>query len=149
MSQQTPTITPGSTVTLHFSLALNDGTEAVSTFDEEPSTLTLGEGSLTEGLEQVLYGLKAGDKQSIIVEEDDAFGPWDEEKVQLVARSDFAPELQLEPGLVIGFETPAGDEVAGIIGEIGDEQVEVDFNHPLSGSDIAFTVQILEVSGGQ
>ncbi len=66
-----------------------------------------------------------------------------------MARSDFAPELQLEPGLVIGFETPAGDEVASIIGEIGEEQVEVDFNHPLSGSDIAFTVQILEVSGGQ
>ncbi|MEJ1336292.1 MAG: FKBP-type peptidyl-prolyl cis-trans isomerase, partial [Candidatus Sedimenticola sp. (ex Thyasira tokunagai)] len=60
MSQQTPTIAPGSTVTLHFSLALSDGTEAVSTFDEEPSTLTLGDGDLTEGLEQALYGLKAG-----------------------------------------------------------------------------------------
>ncbi|MES9884063.1 MAG: FKBP-type peptidyl-prolyl cis-trans isomerase [Sedimenticola sp.] len=143
MSQQ---ITPGSTVTLHFSLALSDGTEAVSTFEEEPSTLTLGDGSLTEGLEQVLYGLKAGDKQSTIVEEMDAFGPWNEEMVHLVARSDFAPDLALEPGLVIAFETPEGEEVAGIIGELGEEQVEVDFNHPLSGSDIAFTVQILDVT---
>ncbi|MEJ1296969.1 MAG: FKBP-type peptidyl-prolyl cis-trans isomerase [Candidatus Sedimenticola sp. (ex Thyasira tokunagai)] len=146
MSQQTPTIAPGSTVTLHFSLALSDGTEAVSTFDEEPSTLTLGDGDLTEGLEQALYGLKAGDKQTLIVEEKDAFGPWNEEMVHLVAREDFAPELELEPGLVIAFETLEGEEVAGIIGEIGDEQVEVDFNHPLSGSDIAFTVQILEVA---
>lgn len=146
MANESAIIAPNSTVTLHFSLALSDGTEAVSTFDEEPSTLTLGDGSLSEGLEKVLYGLKAGDKQTLIIEEGEAFGHWDEEMVQLVARKDFAPELELEPGLVISFETPGGEEVAGIIREIGEEQVEVDFNHPLSGSDIAFTVQILDVT---
>lgn len=131
---------------MHFSLALSDGTEAVSTFGEEPTTLTIGDGSLTEGLEQVLIGLKPGDKQSLIIEEDQAFGAWDEDKINYIPRGDFAPEIELEPGLVIGFETPTGDEVAGIVLEIEEKRVKVDFNHPLSGDDVAFTVEILEVT---
>lgn len=146
LSQNRPQITQGSIITLHFSLALSDGTEAVSTFDEEPTTLTIGDGSLTEGLEQVLIGLKPGDKQSLIIEEEHAFGPWDEDKINYIPREDFAPEIELEPGLVIGFETPTGEEVAGILLEIEEKRVKVDFNHPLSGDDIAFTVEIIEVT---
>ncbi len=146
LSQNRPKIAHGSTITLHFSLALSDGTEVISTFGEEPTTLTIGDGSLTEGLEQVLIGLKPGDKQSLIIEEEHAFGPWDEDKINYISRKDFAPEIELEQGLVIGFETPTGEEVAGILLEIEEERVKVDFNHPLSGDDIAFTVEITDVT---
>ncbi|MGB5179855.1 MAG: FKBP-type peptidyl-prolyl cis-trans isomerase, partial [Gammaproteobacteria bacterium] len=56
-------ISPESTVTLHLSLSLEDGTVAESTFDDEPLTFTMGDGTLVEGLELGLYGLKAGATQ--------------------------------------------------------------------------------------
>jgi len=139
------TIAAGSRVLMHFSLTLPDGTEAVSTFDGEPEQVTLGDGSLTEGLELAIIGLKKGARQTLELTPEQAFGFWEEDKLQSMSRADFSPELELEPGLAIAFETPSGDEVPGTIVEVGEQQVRVDFNHPLAGADIVFSVEILEV----
>ncbi|PLY16133.1 MAG: peptidylprolyl isomerase [Sedimenticola sp.] len=139
-------ITPGSQVRLHFSLSTADGFEAISTFHEEPAVVTLGQGDLSEGLELALYGLKTGDKQTLLLEADQAFGPRDEGKVQTMDRSDFSADIELEPGLVIGFEAPSGTEVGGMVVELDADSVKVDFNHPLAGKDVVFTVEILEIT---
>ena len=145
MSDAQQTIRAGSRVLMHFSLALPDGTEAVSTFDGEPESVVLGSGDLTAGLEQVLIGLKKGDKQTLELTPDQAFGAWEEAKLQWLPRTDFSPELTLEPGVAIAFETPSGEEVPGTITEVGERRVNVDFNPPLAGVDIVFSVEILEV----
>jgi len=132
---------------MHFSLALPDGTEAVSTFDGDPEQVTLGDGSLTEGLEQAIIGLPKGTRKTLELTPAQAFGSWEEDKLQQMPRTDFSPELTLEPGLTIAFETPSGEEVPGTIAEVGEHQVSVDFNHPLAGTDIVFSVEILEVQG--
>ena len=147
MSQTQRTIRPGSRVLMHFSLALSDGTEAASTFNGEPEEITLGDGSLTEGLELAIIGLKEGAKQTLELTPQQAFGRWEEDKLQWMARADFSPELALEAGLSIAFETPSGEEVPGTITEVGEQQVNVDFNHPLAGADIVFSVEILKVQG--
>jgi len=141
----TLSITPGSEVTLHFALARTDGSEVISTFDDDPTTLQIGDGSLTEGLENTLLGLKSGDKQSVILEQEHAFGPRDDEKVQTMKSSDFPADMEIEPGLIVAFETPQGGEVAGILTTIEGDSVSVDFNHPLAGRDVVFTVEILAV----
>ena len=51
----------------------------------------------------------------------------------------------MQPGLIIGFSTPAGDEVPGTVREVGDDTVLVDFNHPLAGREIIFDVKVLDV----
>ncbi len=145
MAKHNQEITHGSEVTLHFTLSTLDGTEAASTFGEEPSTLIIGDGGMVQGLEMALYGLKPGDRQTLTLEPGQAYGPRDEEKIHSVPRASFPGEMELEPGLIIGFETPGGDEVAGIVLELEGDQVKVDFNHPLAGHNILFKVEILEV----
>lgn len=145
MTEQLPEITSSNEVTLHFAIALCDGTVITTTFDDDPVTLTMGTGNLTENLEKTLYGLKPGEKQSLILEAENAFGPRDEEKAYFMPRSSFPSDMELEPELVISFATPAGDELAGIVQELDEEQVKVDFNHPLAGHDIVFTVQIISI----
>ena len=56
--------------------------------------------------------------------------------------------MELERGMVVSFALPDGEEYPGMITEVGDIQVTVDFNHPLAGHEILFEVEILEVSGG-
>ena len=147
MSQNRSTIAAGSEVTLHFSLILEDGTEAASTFGDEPTTLTIGDGTLAPGLDQMLIGLREGEKRAITLDADQAFGPRDESKIHRMAASSFSPDMELAPGLVVAFETPAGDELAGIVTDLEGDDIVVDFNHPLSGRSVTFTVEIIKVIG--
>ena len=134
-----------STVTLHLSLTLEDGTVAESTFEDSPLTFTMGDGTLVQGLELGLYGLQAGDSQRLALYPEQAFGLRDPEKVQRLPRAEFGAELELEPGLIIGFTTPAGEELAGAVLSMDGDSVEVDFNHPLAGRNIIFDVNIIDV----
>ena len=146
MSESEQTIAVGSTVTMHYSLALEDGTVVDSTFDtNEPLTFTMGDGTLIDGLEHAVFGLKAGDQQSINIPPESGFGYRDENAVQSLRRKDFGEDMDLKPGLVIEFDTPSGLKVPGIVMEIKDDTVVVDFSHPLAGQTVLFNVHILDV----
>ena len=135
----------GSTVTLHLSLALENGRIAESTFDGEPHTFTLGDGSLLPGLELALYGLRAGDTQRVVLHPAQAFGVRDTAKRHHMPRSVFADYINLEPGTIIGFTDTGGEEMPGTVLSVTDTAVEVDFNHPLAGHAVTFEVEIIEV----
>lgn len=136
---------------MHFSISLEDGTVAETSRDDygamenEPLEFVMGDGTMIEGLELALYGLKAGDKQTLTIEPKLAFGYHDPGNVHTMPREEFPPDMQLAKGVIIEFNTPAGDEVPGTIMEVGDSEVKVDFNHPLAGHEISFEVEILSV----
>ena len=139
------TIGPGCKVSIYFTLSLPDGTVADATEAGEPLSFVMGDGTLIEGLELMLYGMKAGEKQCLSIEPRDAFGFPDEESVHKMPRKEFAADIPLEEGTIIAFETPGGQEVPGTIKEVTDEHVLVDFNHPLAGFEVTFDVEILSV----
>jgi FKBP-type peptidyl-prolyl cis-trans isomerase SlpA len=138
-------ITIGSHVTMHFSLALADGMLVESSFNDQPVSFVLGDGSIDKGLELALIGLVAGARQRLTLMPGQAFGERDESAIQSVPISRFPEDMDLEPGQIIGFSGENGEEVAGAIVAIEDQQVTVDFNHPLAGREISFDVQILNV----
>jgi len=145
-------VSPGSTVTLHLSLTLEDGTVAESTFEDEPFTFTMGEGVLAQGLELALFGLYPGDTQRLELSPEQGFGHRDPANIHRLPRSVFTEDLHIEPGVVVGFETPDGDEIGGAILALHEDSVEVDFNHPLAGHVITFDVEIIDVvppAGGE
>ncbi len=138
-------IAPGSNVCVHLSLGLPDGTEALSTFDEEPMRFVLGDGTLTEGLELALYGLEAGSDQTLRVDGNEVFGAWREDRVIWIPLENFDQEIQPEPGQVVAFSNENGETLPGMILETDAERAQVDFNHPLSGRELDFRVQVLSV----
>ena len=138
-------IVPGSRVTLHLSILLEDRTEALSTFGEDPLVITVGDGTLRPGLELAIYGLAAGDTQTLNLYPDQAYGERDPALVQPMPRTDFDHDFSPEPGQIIAFTLPDGEDVAGRVVEVDEGHVEVDFNHPLAGHEITFRVEILDV----
>jgi FKBP-type peptidyl-prolyl cis-trans isomerase SlpA len=138
----------GSTVTLHLSLAMEDGRVAESTFEDEPHTFTLGDGSLLPGLEMALYGLRPGDTQQLVLHPAQAFGLRDPARIHVMPRTSFTDDISLEPGLIIGFTDTAGVEMPGTVLSVTDAAVEVDFNHPLAGHAVTFDVEIIDVIPG-
>lgn len=138
-------IAPGTRVTLHFSLALPDGQLVDSTFGKAPASFVLGDGSLLPGFEAVLPGLRAGDEREVLVPAVEAFGLRQEANLKRLPRERFAPDLVLEPGLVLMFAAAEGGELPGVVHRLMGEMVEIDFNHPLAGRDIRFRVQVVAV----
>jgi len=139
----------GSGVSMHFTISLEDGTVAETTEGDEPLYFVMGDETLEEGLELALFGLKAGDKQSLKIAPETAYGYPDPENVQLMDRADFPEDMELERGVIVSFALPDGEEYPGMITDVSNKQVTVDFNHPLSGHEIVFEVEILEVTDGE
>lgn len=138
-------ISAGTQVTLHFALLLEDGQPVDSTFDRDPAHLIIGDGNLPEGFEACLHGLMAGQRESFTVPPEKAFGQHNPSNVQMLSRSDFSNIDELEVGMILGFTDKAGGELPGVIAEMSDHQVQVDFNHPLAGRTLTFEVEILDV----
>lgn len=138
-------IATNSRVTLHFALRLEDGTEVDSTFEREPAVLVIGDGNLPEGFERYLFGLYSGDQETFTVTPEDAFGQSNPNNIQQFKRDEFAPDMELEEGLVLSFADARQAELPGVVKSFDDESVEVDFNHPLAGKTLAFEVKIIDV----
>ena len=137
-------IEQGDRVRLHFALFLETGEEIDTTRRSDPAMFTVGDGNLLPGFEAAILGMRAGDDAQIMIEAEDAFGLHREENVQVLRRDRFGDDMALEEGLMVSFSGPGG-ELPGVVREIMEEHVEVDFNHPLAGRRILFDVSIIDV----
>lgn len=132
-----------SRITLHFELALEDGQIVDSNFDTDPAQFAYGDGSLLPGFESVLLGMSSGDEATFTMAPENAFGAHNPSNVQTMARSQFS--MDIEEGMVVSFADSAKNELPGVIKQIGDSQIEVDFNHPLAGHTLTYRVKIVAV----
>ncbi|UNU72839.1 peptidylprolyl isomerase [Moraxella nasovis] len=141
-------ITDGSHVALHFEVSLMSGEVIDSTFGlDTPVTLTIGDGSLLEGFEKVLINLKAGDTRTAHLPPEQAFGVWNADNVQSFAKAQFAlSEPNPTKGMMMEFTDKGKNTLTGVISEVNEDTVKVDFNHPLAGQDVLFKVQIFKVT---
>lgn len=142
-------ISENTRVTLNFALALEDGSEVDSNFGQPPAAFTIGDGSLLPGFERALFGLRAGDEAEFTITPENGFGQPNEHNVQRVKREHFEGESGLEPGMVFSFADASGAELPGVVAEVGEEEVTVDFNHPLAGRTITFRVHIHAVEAAE
>lgn len=134
-----------SRITLHFELALGDGSVVDSTFDRKPASFQYGDGSLLPAIEKKLLGMSAGQRQTFELKPEDAFGQRNPANIQRFDRSDFAPGMDLSEGAVLSFADARKAELPGVVQQITDDEVVVDFNHPLAGRTLRFTAEILAV----
>tara|TARA_Y100001956_G_C4115276_1_gene184539 strand:- start:1109 stop:1540 length:432 start_codon:yes stop_codon:yes gene_type:complete len=140
------TIAQDSAVTLHFTIKMTDGSVADSTHSMgKPAKLVIGDGSLSDNFEKCLLGLSTGDKASIELKAQDAFGMPNPDNIHYMDRAKFVGDAEVEVGTIMAFSGRDGMEIPGIITEIAGDSVTVDFNHPLAGQDVTFEVEILSV----
>lgn len=135
-----------SAVLVHFTLKLEDGSVAESTrAGGKPALFRLGDGSLSEGLEQHLLGLKPAATVDFTLPPEDAFGASSPDLIQYFSRRDFMNTGEPEPGTIMLFTAMDGSEMPGVIREVNGESITVDFNHPLAGQTIHFDIEVLDI----
>jgi FKBP-type peptidyl-prolyl cis-trans isomerase SlyD len=109
----------------------------------EEISFCMGWGTMPPGLEEAMVGMDPNEQKVVHLDPEDAYGELDEELIMEVPRSDFAPEVELKPGLVFETENDEGHPVFFIVQEVNDDKVVIDFNHPLAGKalEVSFTVR--------
>lgn len=150
MTKLNTKIQSGSRVTLHFSLALEDGQLIDSNFEKPAATMILGEGKMLAGFEEQLVGHQAGDEIDSLLPAERAFGERNSKNVQHFNVEKFRHLLEDEllpatVGAVVNFKDPGGFDLPGVVVEIDDQLVKIDFNHPLAGKPIRFNAKIVSV----
>ena len=138
-------VSEGTRVFLNFSVSLEDGSGVDTNFGSDPVDFVVGDGSLLPGFERVIFGMSAGERHMFTVSPENAFGQPNDNNVQYLPRDQFEEDLELEIGLVFSFADASGGEVPGMIIAFDEDEVTVDFNHPLSGRTILFDVLVHRV----
>jgi len=132
----------GDKVKIHYTGKLDDGTVFDSSEGKEPIEFTLGEHKVIKGFEEGVIGMKPGDKKTIDIPSEKAYGPRNEQLIQEVPKTmfkDFTPEI----GQQIGMMTQQGQPLQAKVLEVGDEKVKLDLNHPLAGKNLHFDVELV------
>ncbi|MEH6469639.1 MAG: peptidylprolyl isomerase [Halopseudomonas sp.] len=135
---------PGTRVSLHFSIELENGEIVDTTRQKSPATFEYGDGNLLPGFEQALQGLVTGDHSRIRIAPEQGFGMHNPSNIQQFAVSEFK-DIELEPGLMISFSDPSQGGLPGVVQSIEGDRVTIDFNHPLAGQMLFFEVDIISI----
>lgn len=137
-------IEDGRTVSIEYSLFLEDGTLIDSNVGREPFTYVQGEHQVISGIESGLKGLKEGDNTKLEVPPEDGYGLVDFGAFKEVSKDKIPPD-SLEVGTMLEARDEEGASIPVRIHEIKDATVVLDFNHPLAGRKLIFEVKVLKV----
>ncbi len=134
----------GKKVVIHYEGKLKDGTIFDTSIGKEPLEFVFGSGSIIPGLEKGLEGLEKGDKKEISVNAKDAYGEVNPEAVQKVPKEQFPQDITPEIGMQLMAQTETS-EIPVVIKDIQEDFIIIDFNHPLAGKDLIFSIEVMDV----
>ena len=143
------TVVKGSaTVTLHYEGTLNDKTQFDSSFErDEPIVVKLGEGQLLPEFEAALLDTVVGERKTFSIPADKAYGERDDSAITTLERDIFPDDLELAVGMTVPLMNSQTKQTMMVtLTELNETTITGDFNHPLAGQDLTFTVEILEIA---
>ncbi len=139
-------------VILHYQLRKDtaEGVIIEETFGKEPLGFIFGLGMMIPDFEKNLEGRIAGDAFAFGIKAGDAYGELDEQRIVDIPVESFMiegklPEDMIFKGNILQMQDQNGNPLQGMILEVGEEKIKMDFNHPMAGQDLHFTGTIKEV----
>lgn len=139
----------GDVVRVHYTGRLLDGSTFDSSIGREPLEFTVGAGQMIPGFDAGVHGMAVGDKKTIQIAPEDAYGPRDEEAVIEFPSENVPPDMQLQPGMQLTLRNQYGQPVPVVVMEVREDVIIMDANHMLAGKELVFDVELVEIVGGK
>jgi FKBP-type peptidyl-prolyl cis-trans isomerase SlyD len=130
-------------VSMEYEVKVN-GNVVDSNVNEQPLEFTFGSGQIIPGLESRIAELSEGESASIVVPASEAYGEYNEEAMQKIPKEQFEG-IELSIGLPLQGQGPDGNPIQVVVKDILDDEVLIDFNHPLAGQELNFNINIISV----
>lgn len=137
--------TNGTTVSIHYTGTLADGSTFDSSQGRDPLSFTMGEGQIIPGLEAAIDGMAEGDEKTVTIPAEQAYGPHHAEAIQQVPREAVPDHIPLDLGTQLQVQTPDGKTLPVVITDVTETEITLDANHPLAGKDLTFAVEVVSV----
>ena len=109
-----------------------------------PLEFLSGMGQIIPGLEKEIENLPAGEKADVVVQPADGYGEYNEEAVQTLPKEQFAG-IDLVEGMSLYGTGESGETVQVVVKSLDEDDVTIDYNHPMAGKTLMFSVSILDV----
>ena len=135
----------GNTVRVHYTGTLDDGSVFDSSTERDPIEFIIGDGRMIPGFEKAVTGMNVGDRRTVKIPAEEAYGGHRDELIVKINRSHFPDNIVPVSGLQLSLKSPEGQIVNAVITAVEDETVLLDANHPLAGKDLIFDIELMEV----
>jgi peptidylprolyl isomerase len=135
----------GDKVAIHYTGTLLDGTTFDSSDGRDPLEFEVGSGQIIPGLDVALPGMVVGDKKTVKIACQDAYGPLNPEMRQAIPREGIPEDIPLEVGTTLQMQTPDGQAMPVVVVELDEATVTLDANHPLAGKDLQFDIELMKI----
>ena len=138
-------IKQGSKVKVHYTGKYTNDSIFDTSYRDDRSALefVVGEGQLIKGFEDAVLGMIPGEKKTVQIDPERAYGPINQEMILSVPKN-MVPE-NVEVGQTLGGTLKNGQEVPFMVKEVNDSDILLDANHPLAGETLVFDIEVLEV----
>lgn len=120
-----------------------DGEEIDSSKEHGPLEFLQGHHNIIPGLEKEMEGMAVGESKDVVVAAKDGYGESDPKEIKDVSKDEFPQEIPLKVGVDLEMKDDEGHLMHGTILEVGDENIKMDFNHPLAGKELNFSVKVV------
>ncbi|KRT55611.1 FKBP-type peptidyl-prolyl cis-trans isomerase [endosymbiont of Ridgeia piscesae] len=136
----------GDSVKIHYTGTLDDGTQFDSSEGQEPLEFQIGSGMVIPGFDSAVSGMSIGEKKSVRIPAEEAYGERDDELVHNVPRNALPDDMEVEVGMPLQAQSPDGQVVQMTVVEMDDSSIRVDANHPLAGQALTFAIELVSIN---
>lgn len=138
----------GDKVKVHYHGTLSDGSVFDSSEGRQPLEFEVGSGQVIPGFDNGVMGMQKGDKKTIQIPANEAYGDVQEDMIMEFPRDKFPADMVPEIGMQLNMSNGAGQQFPVVISEVKADVVMLDANHPLAGKDLIFDLELVEIVGG-
>ena len=136
----------GDMVKVHYTGKLINGEQFDSSVGREPLEFTVGAGQMIKGFDDALPGMIVGEKKTIKIQPDDAYGQRSEEAIIPFPMENVPEGMKLEAGMMLTLSNQAGQPVPVVVLEVTEDVVMLDANHFLAGKELVFDIELVEIA---
>jgi len=136
----------GDHVKVHYKGKLTSGEQFDSSEGREPLAFTVGAGQMIKGFDDAIPGMEPGEKKTITIAPEDAYGEKNKEAIIEFPKSNIPEDMKLEAGMKLQLQNQAGQPIPVTVTEIREDVVVLDANHELAGKELIFDIELVEIS---
>jgi FKBP-type peptidyl-prolyl cis-trans isomerase 2 len=137
----------GDTVKVHYHGKLTDGTTFDSSAGRDPLEFEVGAGMMIKGFDDGIVDMIVGEKKTISISPEDAYGLSDPDNIIEFPISNFPEDMKPAVGMQLNMRDNTGNTFPVVISEVKEEIVLLDANHPLAGKELIFDIELVDIKG--
>jgi peptidylprolyl isomerase len=138
----------GDTVRVHYHGRLKTGETFDSSEGRAPLEFEVGSGMVIKGFDDGVMGMTIGQKKTIEIPVEEAYGPKDPEAIIEFPAANFPPGMTPEVGMQLAMTNQSGQQIPVTIIDVKPDVVVLDANHQLAGQDLIFDLELVDIEGG-